>query len=410
MLRKFIYNRQGAILPVVMISVVIIAVIVVGILMVQRSNLSTTTTENTAIQTQNRADYDLATAVLKFKADIVAALTDSSKLDNTSVVKRLILPKDNNTYRTNTNSATGVSDAAVIVKDKNGADVGSYIIKCYNDMDVALFPNNRLLQFTGKFGSVTKVITHRLTLVPPGVGTGMGKYALFAQGNIRIGNDLNITGDVAANGWINYDDDWWGWWGWAWHHYIRGTINGTVTPYINYPGVAAIMPGKNSTLPFTDRDTYSGTGKALPTWTKDKPEIALSGTYYKSGDWNISKHPTFTAAAPVIIYVTGRINASDDVTFRGTGANGSIALLVEKDITFKNDPELTKVLVVTAQDFEARNSASGSGAIVCGGDIYVKNHFDYDGSTYQGYPGLFDFNPSGGSGTTDWQVIDNGVI
>ena len=392
MFNKIIKNRQGTILPIVIASVVVIALIAVGVLVVQRANVSTTQTESQGIKTQNRAEYDVATAVLKFKADIAAAITDSNKLDSTSVVKRLILPKDSNTYRTSTNSLTGVTDAQVNVKDTQNNDVGYYVLKCYNDKDTVTYPYNRLLQFTGQFGTVTKIITHRLTLVPPGTNVGFGKYALFAGGSMSISNNATVNGSVAANGAI----------------VNTGHVTGDVVPNFGLVGLTNILPSASSTLAFTKTSTYSG--RPAPRTTSG---AMTAGAYYKNGNYTLSNNKNITTTGIVTIFVNGNVNFDNNVIFNAS-SSGSFAILATGSITIGNNTALTRALVVGGGSYSFSNNATLTGAVVVGGSISIANNgFIYDADTYANYPDLFNFQvvPGGsGSGNPDWAVTDNGAI
>ncbi|MFA6075707.1 MAG: hypothetical protein WC778_07735 [Negativicutes bacterium] len=359
MLKDFVRNDCGMILPTVLCSVLIVALIVVAVLYVQRTNVATTNTQDQGAKIQFLAEYGARSTIARLTA-----------LDAT--------------YRTNTNTLAGVTDVpAISINDDTEKYLGQYVVKCYNplfasDQYQRVIDSNSEVLLMGSAIAARALTVNPVVIVPP---SNLGNYVLFSDGDMTIVSSVTVEArneipplndyGVASNGLITS---------------IGAVVEGEQFAKFGFVGLSAILPGTASVLPFTNGNTYSAE-KKMPA-QGDVP----AGSYYMPKGWSPTKSKTFTTTGKVIVYVVGNVVFDGNVLT--ATSPGTFAVIATGTVTFNNSGnQLNRVLVVTGGPFTLNNGATLTGAVVTGISATISNNgFTYDASTYQNYPELFNYH------------------
>jgi len=212
----------------------------------------------------------------------------------------------------------------------------------------------------------------------------LGSNAFFSFGNIDIGNNASIEGDVSAIGAVNIG--------------TGCTISGSVEAFVDPP----------EDPPSLDTTYYDGEIATAATTAEGNElydDTTLSGTYYVKGDVTFDNGADISITGSAIVVATGNVIVGEEVNFGqnltviaggqvtidkkvNIGASGlwysSVGISLVGEVGVGEVVVEKGTVFLTPGDIDFKNNAVFNGLIFAGGKVYFKNNADINGNVVAG--------------------------
>ena len=314
-------GNRGFSLPIVLATIGLIAGLLLSYMSTSRSELGST--QNYTMGTKAAYCAEIA---------VKAALNDNSFIDALGV-----LAVDDMTSDYPLAGPVQTGGCSYKYKGKRLADDGRQKVYCVYGIGTA----------TGATRTLAAVI-NGLSLLR------MGDFAAASIGNLNIKNTGAIVGGVIVDDGSTFEN--------------HGTLTGVQTTADISTILNPIKPGTSSTLPLTDRDTYSS-NTAPPEPSGGVISLTNNAKYYVSGNWSVPNGTTINGNA--IIYITGNLTTNGNVN-----CTGNVIIIVEGTIKSSSSDTFANVVFIVGGSINEHYGMTGS--MLCFGSFDVFGSMTYN--------------------------------